>query len=470
MSQPELSGWSGDLEELKREFLNSAYGILAGLAIHDLRNASLQRPLKKFEESLNQLRKIYPARPIDLSIQDAVLALCGEKVQNHFSIVESQKLLKEFFEFSSLEAIILSPDLGMDQIGQFFSKWALHKSVHSRPKVFSGNFEGIELKHIDEEKIKLKLKSKQMLMSPNFALQRYFLLKKSVEDFFLGIAQNELKSQRALKRDILEMVEIGRIAPYNLVALSLIHPEIESGPMESAVGQSLSTALLAAAIARELEFTFRDQVNLGMIGLIYNVGLIGEATSLISKKEQLTPVEYKRVLDAQASGVYKLIQLQGASRPVLERLLAIFEYSKGPNAKSVSLSLESRLLKLVSQYVALTSDRPFREAYTPSEAIKILGSKAAQGGAELDPILYYLMVRFLGVYPVGSLVLLSNNEKAVVFRPSGEKPGRPMLKIVPKDENQTSALIDLGLEEGLSIIKALDPKREGIRLTGYFFD
>jgi hypothetical protein len=107
----------------------------------------------------------------------------------------------------------------------------------------------------------------------------------------------------------------------------------------------------------------------------------------------------------------------------------------------------------------------------PSEAVKILGSRAVgpQGG-DLDPILYYVLVRFLGVLPIGSLCLLSTHEKGIVFRPSGEKTGVPMVKILPKDGGQIAQLVDLSHDSKIQILKTLDPKREGIAIAGYFFE
>ncbi len=461
-----------ELESLRRDFLNSVFGVLAGLQIHDARNAALQRPFENLEKSILKLTGPLVDRPLEIRLQEEILYVCGERLKSHFSIVEAQKLVMDAMDFAFLESITWKPGVKMEVMAEFFSKLALHISVGGKPRPLAGSWEGLELRLIDPEKLQRRLKNKQLLMSPQYALQRYFLLRMSTQEVFQGIAKNELKSQRSIKRDLLEIAEVGRMAPYNLVALSLIRENADQSNLSLALGQSLPTGLLALAVANELQFSFRDQVNFGLVGLLYNVGLIGEDSGILQKNDKLTPVEYKRILDAQASGVYTLIKMQGAARPTLERLLAIFEHSKGPNVKSVSLTLESRLLRLISQYVALTSDRPFREAYTPFEAVKILGSKAAnQPGGELDPMLYYMLVRFLGVYPVGSLVLLSNGEKAVVFRPYGEKMGHPLVKLVPKDPSETSSmLVDLGLESGLSIVKALDPKREGINVSGYFFE
>lgn len=474
MSEQEsiLSTIADNIEDVRREFLNSFYQILAGLGIHDIKNASLQRPLQKFSKTFQLLRESRGGQPITLEIVDGMMVLNNIKVVSHFSIVEAQKTIGEAFEVASIEGLQLQPSITEEHVGQFMSKLALHVSVHRKPKPLVGTFTNIEIKFVDPDRVKQKLKSKELLMSPTYALQRYFLLQESTYEFFDAISKNNLKTHRRLKRDLIEIVEIARVAPYNLVAVSLLRSDVGNPGMNIALGQAISTSVLSCLMAQELGFSFREQVNLGLIGLFYNIGLIGgDEVSVMLKSTSLTPIEYRKILDAQASGVYKLIQLQGASRPVLERLLAIFEYSKGPQQSSVSLALESRLLRLVSQYVALTSERPFREPYMPNEAIRLLGSKVSSaGGGDLDPLLYYLFVRFVGVIPVGSLVLLNNNKKAVVYRPNGEKIGRPMVKTVVESAEGSSELLDLGLEKGVEIARILDPRREGVQVSGYFFE
>lgn len=470
---------SPELEQLRRDFVNAMFGLIKGLSLYDLKNASIQRPLQNFEKALIEARSLVPdAQKVEIRFQDSVLHFLGGKLTTHFSIVEAIKIVTESMEVAMIESITFDGECGLEQIGEFFSKWALHTQVHKRPKALSVTVPHIEVTFIDPEKASMRVKTKQLLLSPTYALQRYFLLRKHLEDFFHGISKNELISQKKLRRELMELVEISRVAPYHLVALSLIrdvevnpeHEKIHPG-FGAAISQALATGLMAVSLAKELHFSVREQVNIGLIGLMYNVGFLGQEAAAALKNDRLTPVEYKRVLDAQASGVYKLIRLQGTSRPVLERLIAVFEQTRGSNVKSVSLTLESKLLRLVSQYVALTSDRPFRDAYMPSEAVKILGNRAVgPNGGDLDPILYYVFVRFLGVYPTGSLCLLSNNERGVVFRPSGEKVGVPMVKMLPKEAGQVAQLVDLAHDDKIRIVKTLDPKREGIVISGYFFE
>ncbi len=463
---------AGPVEDLRRDFLNATYQIIAGLSIHDVKNASLQRPFQQFSKTFEILRQSSAEPGVSIEYLDGILLLNTVKVAAHFSIVEAQKKITEAMELSLLESIRILPEASQENVGEFFAKMALHINVSKKPRPINGAFTNIELRFVDPDRVKQRLKSKELLMSSQYALHRYFMLQESTLEFFQGISKNELKTHRRLKRDLIEMVEIARVAPYNLVALSLIRPETGDVGMDIAVGQALGTSILSCLMAQEMGFSFREQVNLGLIGLFYNVGLVGgEEMSVVLKSSSLTPIEYRKVLDAQASGVYKLIQLQGSSRPVLERLLAIFEFSRAPQQSSVSLALESRLLRLVSQYVALTSERPFREPYLPHEAIRLLGSKVSQsGGGDLDPLLYYLFVRFMGPTPVGSLVMLNNQQRGIVYRPTGELPGRPMVKTVIQTDSEVSRLLDLGLEKSVEVARILDPKREGVNVVGYFFD
>lgn len=462
-----------DLEQVKRDFLNALFGALKALALYDLKNDASERPLKNLRAALDKLRQHpFGADGIELKYEESVLTLLGNKIPNHFSIVEASKVVPEFMEVAMIEAIKIGPQAGDNEIGEFLSKWALHTSVHQKPKPLQARVENIRLKFVDPKKSNMRLKTKELLMSPSYALQHYFFLRAHVKDFFDGISQNEIRSQKKIRRSLVEIVEIAKVHPYQLVALSLIETEgMEGEPNAQAVSEALSTSMLSIVMAKELEFSLREQVNIGMAALMFNIGLLTEEMAgIVRSDKKLSQVEYKRVLEAQSSGVYKLLKVQGASRPVLERLLALFEATQGAQKQSISLTLESRLLRLVSAYVALTSRRPYRDAYTPFEAMKLLGSRAtSKKEGNLDPVLYYVFVRLMGVYPVGSLVQLSNNKKAVVYRAQGDQPGIPMVKII-EDSDDMSILVDLSTMSNADVVKQLDAKREGVHVPAFFFD
>jgi hypothetical protein len=84
--------------------------------------------------------------------------------------------------------------------------------------------------------------------------------------------------------------------------------------------------------------------------------------------------------------------------------------------------------------------------------------------------LYYVFVRTVGHYPIGSLVSLSNGSRAIVVKARGEKPGFPVVKLVPQKTAATSEILDLATRTDLHISEVHDPRMEGINVAGYLFE
>jgi hypothetical protein len=96
----------------------------------------------------------------------------------------------------------------------------------------------------------------------------------------------------------------------------------------------------------------------------------------------------------------------------------------------------------------------------------------------MDPVVVKAFVNLLGIYPVGTLVVLDTFELAVVHavNPSPDLLARPLVKIVsdslgnlvfPGDMADLSARTENG-GYARTIIKTADPERYGIRISDYF--
>ena len=101
-------------------------------------------------------------------------------------------------------------------------------------------------------------------------------------------------------------------------------------------------------------------------------------------------------------------------------------YPKG--LKGDEISLEAQILGAVEVFEALTHNRPYRERpQAASEAVKYL---LDSGNTQfLDRVLKALIAK-VGLYPVGSYVLLSTDEIALVLEHRAANPMRPLLAVV----------------------------------------
>ncbi|TVQ79553.1 MAG: hypothetical protein EA369_04490 [Bradymonadales bacterium] len=462
---------STDREETVRDFLNACFGLLKALSVYGPENDSVSRPRQQFETSLQNLREAKPGG-VSLKFENESLSVNSQKVRPHFSIVEAMRQVPEAMFKGSIEEINFSPKLSLVDSLKFFQQWALHCSVVQKPKELKSEFSEIQVRHRDPSKLDDRLKTLEVLRSNSHAVKHYFVLMNLTADYFRSIAKGQVPALNHIRRELTEMIEISKNFPYQLMALSLIRAEKgeDQELFQQNACEAISTSLLMILLTRSFNFSLQDQLNLSLIGLLYNVGLLSEELNqLVRSDANLTQVEYRKVVDAQSKGVLKILKTEGMSRPGLVRLLSLFEAAQSSQKPSLTLSLEAYLLRVVSAFVAMTSKRPYRDAYLPAEALKLLGHQASRrrDHHQLESIVYFAFVRLMGLYPLGSMVQLNNQKKGIVYRPHSEVRDRPLIRIL-KDSKDSGEIIDLGRVKDLEIMKALDPSKEGVQVTGYF--
>ena len=96
----------------------------------------------------------------------------------------------------------------------------------------------------------------------------------------------------------------------------------------------------------------------------------------------------------------------------------------------------------------------------------------------MDPVIVKAFVNLLGIYPVGTFVVLDTFELAIVHsaNPVPEMLSRPMALLVSDDLGNVKHpgdLVDLAEQDAAgnyvrTIIKTADPDRYGVRVGDYF--
>jgi hypothetical protein len=97
------------------------------------------------------------------------------------------------------------------------------------------------------------------------------------------------------------------------------------------------------------------------------------------------------------------------------------------------LSLTGRILRIADVYEALTADRKYRtRSFTPDEALRKMWSER---GKSFDMILLKSFIQMMGVYPIGSIVELTNGKFALIM----DYPDGPMAPplVMLLEENET---------------------------------
>jgi hypothetical protein len=130
----------------------------------------------------------------------------------------------------------------------------------------------------------------------------------------------------------------------------------------------------------------------------------------------------------------------------------------------------------VDCYDALTSSRVYnRIPFPPDKALKFMLSKS---GKAFDPLLIKIFVNCLGVYPLGSLVVLDSGEMGVVIQtnPNPDKADRPRVKLITDRQGNEidGQVLDLAAVSQETptythtIVRSVDAYKYGIDVGRYF--
>lgn len=229
---------------------------------------------------------------------------------------------------------------------------------------------------------------------------------------------------------------------------------------------SVSVCALMTAVARQMDLP-AEQVQLaGQAGLLHDVGKMRTPVEVLNKPGRLTEAEFAVMRRHPEEGV-ALLQQWGASAEVIDVCQHHHEKFDGSGyphgLAGTQISLLSRIAAVCDVYDAISSTRPYKTAWSPAEAIR----RMAEWKGHFDPRVFQAFVKTLGIYPIGSLVRLSNEQLAVVVEQHPDSLLTPRVRVFFSARSRTplpQRLLDLARPPADErIVRREDPEEWGFR-------
>ena len=177
----------------------------------------------------------------------------------------------------------------------------------------------------------------------------------------------------------------------------------------------VKVSLYLIALGRHLGIPKAQLAELGLIGMLADVGKIKLPRAILAKPSALTPAEFNIVRDHVNLSLSSLDGAAGLTPAILQGIAQHHERLDGsgyPNGlKSEQIGVYGRMTAIADSFSAMITPRPYANA---SSAQETLLSLYEWGGTSFSAPMIEQFVQAIGVFPVGSLVELSNGEVAVV--------------------------------------------------------
>jgi HD-GYP domain-containing protein (c-di-GMP phosphodiesterase class II) len=246
---------------------------------------------------------------------------------------------------------------------------------------------------------------------------------------------------------------------------------------------SVNVCIFSIALGRRLGMTKLQLYELGLAALMHDIGKSRVPLDLLQKTGELTDEEWKWMAAHPWLGVLVLFQFRRQQDELSYRAMTVCHehhmkidltgYPKSIRPRQPSVL--SKIVTIADSYDAATSRRVYKtEPLAPSAVLEEMRDNPRRG---LDQVLVKAFINLLGIYPVGTLVVLDTFELAIVSaaNPNPEALSRPIVKIISDAQGNTISpplTVDLAVPEAggqyaRSIIKTADPDRYGITVGDY---
>jgi putative nucleotidyltransferase with HDIG domain len=251
---------------------------------------------------------------------------------------------------------------------------------------------------------------------------------------------------------------------------------------EYTFNHSVNVSIYALAIGRRLGFSKKILTELGITALLHDIGKSKIPRETLNKPGPLNGEEWNLMKKHSLMGVEIVLNLKQLGEINPRMVIGIFDHhlKNDPSGypklfRKKEMGLFGQIIQIADAYDAMTTPRIYKKIpYTPEQALAVM---LKEREVHFDPLLLKIFIGLVGVYPIGSLVLLDTREVGIVCKPSPDPKwmDRPQVLLVARDAKGyvKKGVIDLTERNEnsrfkRSIVKTLDPNKFHIDIAKYF--
>jgi HD-GYP domain-containing protein (c-di-GMP phosphodiesterase class II) len=245
----------------------------------------------------------------------------------------------------------------------------------------------------------------------------------------------------------------------------------------------VNVCIFSVALGRKLGLSKLQLYDLGIAALFHDVGKSRVPLDVLNKQGGLSDEEWRIMQAHPWLGVLTLFGLRGYGEIPYRGMIVAYEHHMKTDLtgypKSVrprDPSIYSKIVAVADGFDAATSRRVYQTVpIQPDQVLKEMWENPRRG---YDAVVVKAFINLIGIYPVGTCVILDTLEVAIVHNANADvsQVHRPVVRIVTTPEGaiqHPGFLADLAQRDAAgsfprTVVKVTDPVKYGINVSDYF--
>ncbi|NVN98332.1 MAG: HD domain-containing protein [Geobacteraceae bacterium] len=297
----------------------------------------------------------------------------------------------------------------------------------------------------------------------------YFQAISAVDEIMDSAAKGKSLRLAKAKRVVQVMVDQMRTDPADLVALTTLKC-LDNYSAKHPV----NVCILSMVVGLRAGLSKGRCCDIGLTALCHDIGKVSISGDIIGKDTDFTSEEWQEIQKHPLYGVSLVLELKQFDALSARMIAGTFEhhqqydFSGYPRLPYQNAGLFSRIINIADDFDSLTSSRVYRRDAKPAD--RVIRYMISKSGKNYHPALLKLFISVVGLYPVGTLLLLNSGEVGVVAenRSSAEGLRIPLVKLVVSAAGEAidGAIMDTTDES--MVYGVIDATALGVDTAGYF--
>lgn len=251
------------------------------------------------------------------------------------------------------------------------------------------------------------------------------------------------KNFSAMIRKILDEIQVNSDALTTLSELLLYDNYIFT--------HSLNVAIYSLGLGLQLNYSEQRLIEIGLGAILHDVGKLMIPLEILNKPDRLTEEEFEIMKSHTTTGFQFLKDLPNISLMTAHCALSHHErldgsgYPRGITGEYIHPY--AKIIGVCDVFDALISQRVYKKAMLPNEALEILYTGA---GKLYDKLLIEAFRNTIAIYPLGLTVTLSDGREGIVIKQNKHLTTRPVIRIIA-EAGAKVAPYELDLEKTMNV-------------------